>query len=764
MLHNLRISSRADPEFADTVAELSQFTSRTLMLAMGGIYILWTLAATVFLFQRPVGLLAWRMAPIVALTLPLSLWLLPRSLVAAQAIWQLGLTLTITLAIYVFRRPELAFFYALLPLMTAVTLNWGAGLCVEGIIVALLCWLAYGWPGGLLPGSYVPAVAIAGAITLALGRIITEALLTVTHWSLFSLEQARKNTEEARQHRAQLLRTQKSLDQALYQLDRANAALVAAWRAADEAARFKTEFVNTISHELRTPLNLIVGFSDIMMTSPESYGGIPLPTAYRGDMHSIHRNARHLLAVVDDILDLGRIEAGKIVLVREEMDVATAVTEAADMVRDFIVAKGLDLRIKLGPDLPSIWGDCLRIRQVLLNLLVNASRFTEHGWIEVRVSQEDEGVLVRVTDTGRGIPKGDLTKVFEEFHSGDQSPTTWHSGTGLGLPISKKYVELHGGQIGVESTYGKGTTFWFRLPVSCASETPRINRSLPIVRLRSSEPIVVVVHNDPNVAVVLQRYLDSYHVMSADTLAAGLARAEEVKAMAVIAESSPSPDGDASALTSLPVPKDCLLVKCPLPSRQWAATALGVDDVLLKPVSRPTLLNAIHRLGKDVRRVLIADDNPEVVALFQRMLNNHPSIKSCLYAYNGEDALSLIRAERPDLVLLDLVMPGMDGRRVLERLTADPELAEIAVIVVSAEAQGQFYPHAAGTSGSIQVIRSSDYQMGEIVQALEAIFKALAPEWHQLETTASASVATPAGSPAWLDKRPRPDCAPTEAR
>lgn len=763
MLYNLRISSRADPAFADAIAELLQSTSRTLMLAVGCIYMLWTLAVTVLLFQRPVGLLAWRIMPVVLLTLPLALWLLPRRLAAAQAVWQSGLAVTITLAIYTFQQPQIAFFYALLPLMTTVSLNWMVGLVVEGAILGLAWWLAYG-PLALIPGGYVPAVAIAGAITLVLGWIITQALLTVTHWSLFSLKQAHKNMEEARQHRAQLMRTQKSLDQALYQLDRANAALVAAWRAADEAARFKTEFVNTISHELRTPLNLIVGFSEMMMTSPESYGGVPLPTTYRGDMHSIYRNARHLLAVVDDVLDLGRIEAGKIILVREEMDVASVVTEAADMVRDFIVAKGLDLRIKIGPDLPGIWGDCLRIRQVLLNLLVNASRFTEQGWIEVAVSQADEGVLVRVTDTGRGISESDRSKVFEEFHSSDQLLTTWHGGSGLGLPISKKYVELHGGQIGVESTQGKGTTFWFSLPVSCASETPRSNRALPIIRLRSSEPIIVVAHNDPNVASALQRYLDGYQVVGADTLAAGLARAEEVKAMAVIAESSPSSNDDACALTRLPIPKDCLLVRCPLPSRQWAATALGVDDVLLKPVSRQTLLNAINRLGKDVRRILIVDDNPEVVALFQRMLNKHPSIESCLHAYNGNDALNMIRAERPDLVLLDLVMPGMDGRRVLERLAADPDLAKIPVIVVSAEVQSQFSPQAVGVSGSIQVIRSGDYQMGEIAQALEAIFKALAPEWHQLETTASVSVATRAGSPAWAGKRRRPDCAPTGAR
>lgn len=760
MLYNLRLSSRADPAFADTVTDLLQSTSRTLMLAIGGIYILWTLAVTVFLFQRPVGLLAWRIMPIIVLVLPVALWLLPRSLVAAQAVWQLALATTITLAIYVFRQPEIAFFYALLPLIAIVTVNWVAGCLMEGIIGALMWWLAPGPMGELFPRGYVLAVISAGAITLALGWIITEALLTVTHWSLFSLDQARKNMEEARQHRAQLLRTQKNLDCALYQLDRANAALVAAWRAAEEATRFKTEFVNTISHELRTPLNLIAGFSEMMMTSPESYGAAALPPAYRGDINSIYRSAWHLLALVDDILDLGRIEAGKLSLVREKLDMASVVTEAMDMVHDYIVAKGLELHMRVADDLPPIWGDCLRIRQVLLNLLVNASRFTERGWIEVVVERCDLAVVVRVTDTGRGIREQGLPHVFEEFRSSDQAPATWHSGTGLGLPISKKYVELHGGEIGVESVYGEGTTFWFTLPVSWEPVTDQkasgASRSLPIVRLRSSQPIIVVTHEDPNVPHALGRFLTSYQVIGAETVAEGLARAEEVKAIAVVTESGQSLNGATASL-----PKGCLLATCPLPSSRWAALMLGVEEVLTKPVSRERLLAAIDRLEREVASVLITDDNPDVVELFKRMLSNHLSIKTCLHAYNGEDALHIARTEPPDLILLDLVMPGLDGKAVLRHMAADPDLAGIPVIVVSAEMQSQMNP---GVAGSIEIAKAGQFQMGEIVRTLEAIFTALAPEWHRLGTTVSGSATKPPGSPAWASTPLPPSSAPVEVR
>ncbi len=346
-----------------------------------------------------------------------------------------------------------------------------------------------------------------GGFTVLIGWSSSHALYTVTHWLVYSYNQARENMEKAREHRGQLARVVKDLDQAYHRLERANAALVAAWRAADDAERFKAEFVANVSHELATPLNLIVGFSEMITTAPESYGGVPIPGPYRSDLNAIYHNARHLLALVDDVLDLARIEAGKIALARDWVDLPALIQEAIDMVRDYIAAKGLTLQMQIEQGLPELSLDRMRIRQVLLNLLVNAARFTERGTIRVEAAQQNGEVVLRISDTGRGIPKEDLPKIFEEFRSTEQPVSTWHSGTGLGLPISKKFVELHHGRMGVESIYLQGTTFWFTIPCDGGqTETGRMMRAHPTRRMGASEKIHRYRPRRPTRRALLQRY------------------------------------------------------------------------------------------------------------------------------------------------------------------------------------------------------------------------------------------------------------------
>ena len=257
---------------------------------------------------------AWKVyavTPIFLATWFLAYAFISRDLLLSQAIWLAGLTIFISVCLYAFRAPELAFAYILLPFMAVATLSWPAGLAMQAIVVLLLWWLWMAEGPQILPLSYAQAAGVAGAIALIFGWISTRSLFTVIAWSLFSLEQADKNLEEARQHRAQLYAAEKSLAEAYYRLERTNTALVAAWRAAENAERMKAQFVSSVSHELRTPLNLIVGFSELMTTSPESYNGIPLPGPYRSDMIALHDSAQHLLALADDVLDLARIEVGK---------------------------------------------------------------------------------------------------------------------------------------------------------------------------------------------------------------------------------------------------------------------------------------------------------------------------------------------------------------------------------------------------------------------------------------------------------------------
>ncbi|MEM7342657.1 MAG: ATP-binding protein [Chloroflexota bacterium] len=741
-MQNSQLTMMMDNHLVDAITELLQSALKTVILMIGGIYAVWALFIFVVIFPSPFESQLLAITPILALTCLATSWLVSRHLVLAQIVWQAGLIITITIALYLFEIPEIAFFYALLPLMAMITMNWFIGLFSEGVILLLIGVLTQSSLITDLPTTYISLIGLAGSVTLVLGWVITRALLTVTEWSLNSLNLAEKNLAETRQHRAALMQMGKNLDHANYQLERANADLVAAWRVADEAERFKTEFVNNLSHELRTPLNLIVGFSEIMMTSPESYDDVLLPTVYRGDMNSIYYSAQHLLALVDDVLDLGRINAGKITLVRDRLNLPGVITEAVSMMHDYISAKGLELRTRIDPDLPQVWADRLRIRQVMLNLLVNSARFTEQGWIEITVEQVDETVWVKVADTGPGIPENDLPKIFEEFRSTDQPLSTWHSGTGLGLPISYKFVALHGGTMGVESIEGQGATFWFTIPMVPVLETHEAEekRTLPPIPLRSTERIIIVVHQDPKVALVIQRYLEGYHIIGADTIEAGLMLADQTKAVALIAEDIDLADVEITEAAALP--RDCLVISCPLPSGRWAALMLGTQEFLTKPVSRERLFLEIDKIETPIERILVVDDKPEVVSLFERMLSSHPTITHCIHAYNGEEALEQARDNRPDLILLDLVMPDLDGQAVLERLATDPAIADIPVIIVSAEGPTQFETHSINT---IKVFRPRHFEMSEMTQTFVTIFQALNPAWHQLGAMASEDAAMPPG-------------------
>ena len=755
MLRIRGMAKETDTEFVRSVTALSESALRDLILAVTGMYLGLHIAITA-IGQPGVGTRVWLVTVAVGLTSVLALFLSSKHYLAGLVIWQVGLMADIALAIYVFRRPEISFLYCLLPLTATVVAGWPAALITEGALTALVLWFSNNPAMPPMPVAYSLAVIVGGAFAVGLGWTTIRTLFTVTQWSLRSFEQAQENMEAARQHRAEVVRLLKDLDHAYYRLERTSGALANALKAADDAERFKTEFVTNVSHELRTPLNLIIGFSEMMMTAPESYNGVRLPGPYRTDLNAICRSAQHLLALVDDVLDLARIETGKIALAREQVDLPALLAEATGIVRDYIVAKKLDLRTQVAEDLPPLWIDRLRIRQVLLNLLVNAARFTEHGWIAVTAYRDGDEVVVRVTDTGQGIPPQDLPYVFDEFRSTEQPSSAWHSGTGLGVPISKRFVEMHRGRMGVESAVTQGTSFWFTLPCSFVLPTQlgpaSAARARPFVPLGESERIIVVVHDDPYMAPLLQRYLDGYRVVGVASTEEGLALAAEVKALALVKDGLEA--GQAQ-------PTGTLLVDCRLPSSRQAGLALGADDLLVKPVSRLQLLAAIDRLDRTVRRVLVADDDPEVVRLFRRMLRTRIPAHDCLEAYSGEEALRLMEAEKPDLVLLDLMMPNVGGLSVLERMAGSPELADVPVIIITAKEQDRAHLRL---PGPIRIWKPEGFELGETVQALQATFNALIPGWRPPGATVTGPAEAPAGSPAWADTLPHPTRAPVGAR
>lgn len=362
MWYGLRKSPEADPEFVHSATELLRSTSRHLIFTTGGVYLAWHLVATVT-WPDTIGWYVWLITPLVALTFAFSIWLLPKQLLAAQVVWQTGLAAAITLAVFMFQQPQIAFLYSLLPLMAVVTLGWPAGLLVEAVVVALVWGLSRS--AGMVPLATAHGLAIiaGGALAGLLGWAAARALLTAIQWYLFSFAQAQENMEEARQHRAKLARVLKDLDQACYRLERANHMLVLARAEAEEAQEARNRFALAVSHELRTPLNFILGFSELMVNSPATYAPLERwPSGLYEDVEEIYRSSMHLLRLVNDVLDLGQIEALQMSLFKEWVDPARIVQELEAMVRPAFARKRLWFRTEVQPGLPDVFVDHTRIR------------------------------------------------------------------------------------------------------------------------------------------------------------------------------------------------------------------------------------------------------------------------------------------------------------------------------------------------------------------------------------------------------------------
>ena len=307
-------------------------------------------------------------------------------------------------------------------------------------------------------------VVVSAAATLACW-LSSRNVHIALNWAWEGYEQARCNEELARAHQGELRRALKALDEATYRIERTNLTLRLTRDQAEEARRLKQQFAQTISHELRTPLNVIVGFIELMIESREYYGR-RLPSAYARDLMIVHRNARHLQNLVNDVLDLARVDAAQLGLLPEDVAPAGLVDEAVNTVRSLADVHGLQVAVRVEPNLPQIQVDPTRIRQVLFNLLSNAVRFTDHGLITVSARQQGEEVVFAVADTGVGIPAEDMSRIFEEFQQVEGGTRRPHGGAGLGLAISKRFVELHGGRIWAESEVGRGSTVSFSLPLA----------------------------------------------------------------------------------------------------------------------------------------------------------------------------------------------------------------------------------------------------------------------------------------------------------
>jgi signal transduction histidine kinase/CheY-like chemotaxis protein len=700
--------SRANAELVSSALELLQSTSRNLIVVTGVIYLAWHFVVTLT-WSNVFMMNIWFITPIVLFACALSLWLVSKNFLIAQAVWQAGLLTAITIAYYIYQRPEVAFLYALLPLMAVVTVGRRGGLLVEGIVVIMVWWLSTTQMMEPLAPGYGIAIIVGGAFTGMLGWSASHTLMTVTYWSLFNFNQAQTNLEEANKHRGELMRVMKALDHAYSQLERVNHMLVLARAEAEEAREARNRFALAVSHELRTPLNFILGFSEVMVNSPDTYADLgSWPPGLYDDAQEIYRSSTHLLRLVNDVLDLGQIEARRMSLFKETVDLVELVQEVEEMVKPVAARKDLWFRPEIEPDLPGVFIDRTRIRQVLLNLVTNSLRLTEQGGVTVRLKRKRDFILVSVEDTGPGIARKDLGKVFEEFQQvGEQGSWRRREGAGLGIAISRRFVQLHGGQMRVESegVSGGGTQFYFTLPIPGATAVPSPASSREVAETRrwetlkgkaERERMLLILSPDPLAGELVGQYVEGYTVLALDRPEQVHSKMEQLLPNALIVDQSIMQQEEVqSILQNLPYTLPVVSFILPKNLDRLGNLPGGVSDYLVKPITRQALAEAVQALGPDVSNLLVVDDDPAMVRFVtlalgdetgDRLSTRKPRRNGYQFttAFTGTEALEQLHQQPPDAVLLDLGLPDINGWEVLARLQQEPELAHLPVIIITA--------------------------------------------------------------------------------
>lgn len=460
--------------------------------------------------------------------------------------------------------------------------------------------------------------------------------------------------------------------------------LAAAQHEAQEARQLKEQFATTVSHELRTPLNIILGFVEVMQRYPEVYTGAVWTPALRRDVGEIQRSARYLSELIDDVLDLARLQALKMPMRRENCDLTALINQAIGLASRLLVEKqSVRLVQRVSGEFPTLFVDPIRVRQVLLNLLANACRFTETGEVVVSATLGVGEVVVSVADTGPGIAPGDLERIFQEFQQTDEAAVERRqAGKGLGLAIAKRFVQMHGGRMWVESVVGLGSTFYFSLPLQEKQVVRLEEAPAGLVPMERSDRSVVVVGGSEEQAY-LSRHLEGYSVLAAADLEEGRQLALQEHSQALIV--TPALEGDdARRITAQAVSLPFPVVQCSLPTNQPYVDRGLFAEWLVKPVDGDTLISTLQRMSPE-GTVLVVDDDPSFVRLVRRILETQAEKRRVIWAYNGADAIALLHDEKVGVVLLDIALPGMAGTVVAERILQDETFGRPPIIAVTAQ-------------------------------------------------------------------------------
>lgn len=530
----------------------------------------------------------------------------------------------------------------------------------------------------------------------SIGReTIAEGLTSLVALHGEALKEALRSRSSPRQMAEMIDRATQFLEEALAPFEmtvrgfqESNDRLLHANQELKRAEEMEKRFLANMSHELRTPLNAILGFAELLIDDREA---AIAPERRRTFLETIHRSGQHLLELINDILDLAKVDAGQMTIEVEPVSAPAAITEAIGVIEPLAQERRISMETNVEAD-ATVRADPGRLKQVLLNLLSNAIKFSDDGGrVEVAAKRQGESVRFEVADHGIGIAPEDQDRLFRDFQQVPSRPARRQQGTGLGLALSKRLVELHGGSIGLISAPQKGSTFWFTMPSATVAPAGE-ERPRPRNANHATTPLVLVVEDDPKAAEILDRYLVSagYRTEIARDGVEALEKARGMRPAAITLDVLlPKLDGW-NVLAQLKLDEATAHIPVVVVSvldQPSHGRALGAADYFVKPVQRDALIARLDRFTFSTKvkerevRILVVDDEAQARQLLAEMLE--PLGFEVIGAATGEQGLQLVRDRTPDLVILDLLMPGMSGFEVVKALKADLYTRAIPILVVT---------------------------------------------------------------------------------